>query len=232
MGRRARRRAARAEAQAASGGNVPAARETRPFASGSRDRSDSSSATRGPSASPSGGRDERGGSTGGAGDGRSGRSFGALIRRERELRGVSLREVSESTKINVRYLEALERNEFTYLPGGAFTKGFIRAYARSIGADESAMIDAYLFELAQQERGEGESRRAETSSTYADLARHFQVRAGGEEVRRRRLRWLVVGVVAVALALLLLGGLWFGLRAMSEPGTDEPPTRRVSQARQ
>ena len=45
-------------------------------------------------------------------------SFGDELRRERELRQVSLREVSQATKISLRYLEALERNDFAGLPGG------------------------------------------------------------------------------------------------------------------
>ena len=48
-------------------------------------------------------------------------SFGEELRRERELRQISLREISESTKINVRYLDALERNDFKHLPGGGRT---------------------------------------------------------------------------------------------------------------
>ena len=46
-------------------------------------------------------------------------SFGELLKRERELRQISLREVAEATKINHRYLEALERNDFVQL-GGSF----------------------------------------------------------------------------------------------------------------
>ena len=62
-------------------------------------------------------------------------TFGEELRRERELRQISLREVSEATKINMRFLEALERNEFRHLPGGQFTKGFVRAYSQHIGLD-------------------------------------------------------------------------------------------------
>ena len=53
-------------------------------------------------------------------------SFGDALRRERELRRVALRDVSDATKINLRYLEALERNDFTYLPAGVFTRDIVR----------------------------------------------------------------------------------------------------------
>src|SRR5437867_1567365 len=71
-------------------------------------------------------------------------SFGEELRRQRELRGVSLREIADATKINIRFLEALEADDFTHLPGGQFNKGFIRAYARHIGISAEEMVSAYL----------------------------------------------------------------------------------------
>jgi cytoskeletal protein RodZ len=73
-------------------------------------------------------------------------SFGEELKRERELREISLREISESTKISLRYLEALERNDFASLPGGVFNRGFVRAYSQFIGVDPDAMVDAYLMQ--------------------------------------------------------------------------------------
>lgn len=73
-------------------------------------------------------------------------SFGDELRRERELREISLREIAESTKISLRYLQALEGNRFEELPGGVFNRGFVRAYAQFIGVDDEAMVNAYLLE--------------------------------------------------------------------------------------
>ncbi|MEE9218573.1 MAG: RodZ domain-containing protein [Acidobacteriota bacterium] len=80
------------------------------------------------------------------------RSFGDELRCERELRQITLREVAEATKINLRFLEALENNDFDVLPGGIFTRGFIKSYARHIGLNEEAMINAFLMELKQQQQ--------------------------------------------------------------------------------
>src|SRR5258708_28592305 len=49
--------------------------------------------------------------------------FGDRLRRERELRGITLQEISESTKISKKSLEALENEEFEELPGGGFNPG-------------------------------------------------------------------------------------------------------------
>jgi cytoskeletal protein RodZ len=78
-------------------------------------------------------------------------SFGETLKRERELRQISLREISEATKINLRYLDALERDDFKHLPGGVFNKGFVRAYAQFIGIDPETMVTAYLEEDGRQQ---------------------------------------------------------------------------------
>ena len=70
-------------------------------------------------------------------------SFGENLRRERELRGITLNELANSTKVGVRQLEALERNQFHRLPGGIFNRGFVRAVARYMKLDEAFWITEY-----------------------------------------------------------------------------------------
>jgi cytoskeleton protein RodZ len=66
--------------------------------------------------------------------------FGDRLRREREARGVSLGEISESTKISGGFLRSLEQEDFERLPGGIFNRGFVRAYSKFLGIDEDAMV--------------------------------------------------------------------------------------------
>jgi cytoskeleton protein RodZ len=70
-------------------------------------------------------------------------AFGDRLRREREMRGITLDEITESTKISRRHLEALEGEHFDQLPGGVFNKGFVRAYARFLGLDEDRAVADY-----------------------------------------------------------------------------------------
>lgn len=70
-------------------------------------------------------------------------AFGERLRREREMRGISLNEISESTKISRRHLEALESEDFDALPGGVFNRGFVRAYAHFVGIDEEQAVADY-----------------------------------------------------------------------------------------
>jgi cytoskeletal protein RodZ len=72
-------------------------------------------------------------------------SFGDNLRRERELRGVSLREIADATKISMRFLQALEADRIDVLPGGLFRKAFVRQYAKHVGLDPERMVAEFLF---------------------------------------------------------------------------------------
>jgi hypothetical protein len=72
-------------------------------------------------------------------------SFGENLRRERELRGVSLREIADATKISVRFLRALEEDRLDVLPGGLFPKAFVRQYARHLGLDTERYVAEFLY---------------------------------------------------------------------------------------
>jgi len=76
-------------------------------------------------------------------------SFGEHLKQEREQRGITLDEISLSTKISIRLLRALEEEKFDQLPGGIFNKGFVRAYARHLGIDEAQAIADYLAAVSQ-----------------------------------------------------------------------------------
>lgn len=67
-------------------------------------------------------------------------SFGENLRRERELRGITLPELANATKVSVRHLQALERNQFDQLPGGVFSRGFVRAVARYLKLDDKHWV--------------------------------------------------------------------------------------------
>ena len=74
--------------------------------------------------------------------------FGEHLKRERELRGVSLEEVSVATRIPPRYLDAIESEQWELLPGGVFNRGYVRAIARFLGLGEDDMLAEY--ELASR----------------------------------------------------------------------------------
>jgi len=123
-------------------------------------------------------------------------SFGETLRRERELRQISLREISEATKINLRYLDALERDDFRHLPGGVFNKGFVRAYAQFIGIDPETMVTAYL-----EEEGRQEARASRVGGTTAAVHETTEPPRPSTSVRL----WFAALVVFLLLVVVAAG---------------------------
>ena len=70
--------------------------------------------------------------------------FGGKLRQARERRGISLRQIAASTKISVAALEALERNDFSRLPGGIFSRAFVRSYAAEVGLDPDETVHEFI----------------------------------------------------------------------------------------
>lgn len=78
-------------------------------------------------------------------------TLGEALRQKREERGITLSEISESTKIGTRFLKAIETDNFSVLPGGIFTRSFIRTYAKQVGLDEDEAIALYQQQVTGQE---------------------------------------------------------------------------------
>lgn len=70
--------------------------------------------------------------------------FGSYLKAERELRGVTLEELHTKTRIPIHYLQALEKNLFNELPEEVFIRGYIRSFAKVIGANEDEVLSAYI----------------------------------------------------------------------------------------
>ncbi|MGH9363458.1 MAG: helix-turn-helix domain-containing protein [Thermoanaerobaculia bacterium] len=110
-------------------------------------------------------------------------SFGTWLRRQREMRGVELRDIAERTKISLRYLEAMEEDRFDILPAPIFAKGFLREYARHVGLSPDEVVNHFL---AAHEPQAGEAEPA-------------PVREGSPRVRS----WAQVLLLALAAVVLL-----------------------------
>ncbi len=69
---------------------------------------------------------------------------GQALRRAREARGLSLRQIAAVTKIGVRFLEYIEEERFAFLPPPVYLRGFLQEYARQLGLDPRALSEAYM----------------------------------------------------------------------------------------
>lgn len=70
-------------------------------------------------------------------------TLGEELKRRREERDISLNEISESTRIGIRFLKAIDSDNYSILPGGIFTRSFIRAYAKQVGMNEDEAMGLY-----------------------------------------------------------------------------------------
>lgn len=127
--------------------------------------------------------------------------FGQKLRQERESRNFTLAQVAEATRISLRYLEALESDNLAVLPGSVFNKGYVRSFAKFVGADPEPLVEAYVAEEEVQER-EGRLSRPDVMAGLAQAAER--------DSRRRRapkpgFRIPVLALLALALPAL---GAW------------------------
>jgi cytoskeleton protein RodZ len=118
-------------------------------------------------------------------------TFGDHLKREREMRGVSLDEISAATRIATRFLNAIENEQWDQLPGGVFNRGFIRAVARFLGLDEEDTIAEYVAAVGDRPT--------------------VPVWTGSPPTVVPEQPWAAWIVSAVVIVLLLTGG-WFGVR--------------------
>lgn len=81
-------------------------------------------------------------------------TFGEELRKEREIRGISLKEIADGTKISRRFLDAIERNDYATLPAPVFTRGFVREYARYLGLNADDMVNRYSHYVRANEQPE------------------------------------------------------------------------------
>jgi cytoskeleton protein RodZ len=111
-------------------------------------------------------------------------SFGGELRKQREIRGISLREISDSTKISKRFLEAMEQDQFRALPAPVFTRGFIREYARYLGLSSDEMITRYEDYLHSTEASDPVAPRPLAPGPFPAVSRAS---------RRRLPSWVALG---------------------------------------
>lgn len=80
---------------------------------------------------------------------RSSSDFGRRLRAARERRGLSLRQISDATKIGIAVLEGLERDDISRLPGGIFSRGIVRSYAVEVGLDPEATMQEFTAQFSR-----------------------------------------------------------------------------------
>jgi hypothetical protein len=142
--------------------------------------------------------------------------FGDRFKKARQSRGMSLDQISSETRIGIRFLQAIENEDFNLLPGGIFNRGFIRSFAEHVGIDAEQALVEYERLVGRREPVE------ESASTTPQ--------ATDSHKTQKRLLPIAVGV------LLLVFIIVFGLSRQTqnsvvqsqEPVPGEPPILNVT----
>jgi cytoskeleton protein RodZ len=134
--------------------------------------------------------------------------FGSFLKAARERRGVSLGQIARATKISVGALEALERNDISRLPGGIFSRAFVRSYAIEVGLDPDETIQRFVAEFP------------ETAVSPAQAAAEQQEE---EEVHESNQQTATTFVRLIGISVVLVAGLvYFGTGRRNVADTPAP----------
>jgi cytoskeletal protein RodZ len=149
--------------------------------------------------------------------GRKSDGFGSRLREARERRGMSLRQIANATKISVSALEALERNDLSRLPGGIFSRAFVRSYAIEVGLDPDKTIDDFVAQLPSDPVSGG-LRTSEPTDEY-------DAHESNRKTATAFVRLIAISVPIVAAVL------YFGSRVGRAPEADSSASSRAASER-
>jgi cytoskeletal protein RodZ len=154
-------------------------------------------------------------------------SLGQELKRERELRGISLKEIANSTKINLKFLQALENDELEILPGEFFIKGILSAYAKCLGLEKEYVLNKFYEDSLLKEQ---------------DLEIEEHTEKSSSNVFPRKLNFFSLVFISVLLFLIFLSFYFISRpRKSSEPSPETqiavpfqeeepiPPPKELSQ---
>ena len=137
-------------------------------------------------------------------------NFGATFKKARESKGISLDQIANQTRISTRFLAAIENEEFQLLPGGIFSRGFVRSFAEAVGIDPAQAVADY-----------------ERLSSVPQPGIDPPAAAAVPPKTERHLYPVAVGILAIAVAIFYLMTRESGQK--SEPVTPTPATAPAAQ---
>jgi cytoskeleton protein RodZ len=129
--------------------------------------------------------------------------IGSMLREARIHMGLSLKSVSEITKVRFKYLEALEEDDFQVIPGPTFIKAYLRTYASVLRLDADALVEEYRNTYERRRSSAGDS-----LDLTLEQVRNRSLRPRKKRPERNTRRgYTLVGVLAIVAVVLLA---WFG----------------------
>ena len=170
-------------------------------------------------------------------------TLGEELKRRREERDITLGDISESTRIGTRFLKAIEADNYSILPGGIFTRSFIRAFAKQVGMDEDEAITIYNQQVGVQP---ATAQATETHSPAEDRPRRSEPLIYHSGPTRTNWSTVVIAAGILLFIVLIVFALVKQLNQSSQspeqaaaptaqpspPGTDQPASATDTSAPQ
>jgi cytoskeletal protein RodZ len=145
--------------------------------------------------------------------------FGGKLREARERKGISLRDIANATKISTSALDALERNDISRLPGGIFSRAFVRSYAIEVGLDAEETIKEFIAQFPHDSVTAGHPTSA-----------HVEDKEALESDRRMASTVLRLLLISVPIAGALMYFISRGSPAADAPPVQSSPAATVGSA--
>jgi cytoskeletal protein RodZ len=137
--------------------------------------------------------------------------LGEKLREARESKGLSLYDVQEKTKIQKRYLEAIEKGNFSVLPGSFYTRAFIREFALVVGLDPTQLLEEHKEELPST-----------ADEDFERLSRVQKHRKGSSSSGNSAIFSVIPKVLTAVLIIGVIAVVWYSLQKDGDPDNVEP----------
>lgn len=141
--------------------------------------------------------------------------IGERLKEAREEQNLSLESLQETTKIQKRYLEAIEQGNFKILPGTFYARAFIKEYASAVGLDPNELLEEYKEDLPQTEK--------DNTAHYSQIHRS---RKDNNPSKNTNVFSFIPTVIVVLLVIGIIFIVWLFLQdSFSEDSTQPADTR-------
>jgi hypothetical protein len=157
------------------------------------------------------------------------------LRQARLRSGIDLERLADKTKINPRYLQAIEVGDFGKLPSGIFARMFVKQYADAVGLDGASFAEEFQRSMSfGQDAGPDVETIAATRTNYHPIIPGMS--AVGDRLRNERLASMLSSLIWVVAAILVCAGAYYGLAhlpsragsAVPAPGSPKPADTAVA----
>ncbi len=136
------------------------------------------------------------------------RAIGEELKNARVEKNLSLDDIQQQTKIQKRYLSAIEDGNFDQLPGTFYERAFVRQYAAVVGIDPTALLEKYDLETAEIEPDLSAARVDADNVTRTGM--HLE-----EDTAAEKTRQLLPKIVIGAVVVVLIAGIWWAVAAFA-----------------